>query len=436
MILNATAQRGPKAHVASYYAATANSAPDRPALIGEVRADVCIVGAGFTGVSAALSLAENGIGAVVLESHRVGWGASGRNGGQIINGYSRDFDVIRDRYGAAQARALGDMALEGGDIIRERINTYGIACDLVNGGFFAAFNNRQMLELEHQKKLWEMYGYRELEMIPSNKLETCVGSDIYVGGMIDYRSGHIHPLNLVLGEAAAAESLGAKIHEDSAVTGVEDRGAETVIHTVQGSVRAKTTLLCGNAYLGDAAPELTNKIMPVSSQIVATEPLDSAMLSRLLPPNYCVEDCNYILDYYRRTPDNRLLFGGGVVYGGTAPPSIERKIRPHLARTFPALRGVRLDFAWSGNFALTLTRVPHVGRLSKNVLFSHGDSGHGVTTTHLLGRLLAEAVRGRMDRFDAFATLPYHSFPGGRRFRVPLTVLGSWWYDLRDKLGA
>jgi gamma-glutamylputrescine oxidase len=434
--LNATVQRGPKAHVASYYAATANAAPNRPALVGEARADVCIVGAGFTGISAALSLAENGISAVVLESQRVGWGASGRNGGQIVNGYSRDFDVIRERYGAAQAQALADMALEGGDIIRERINTYGIACDMVEGGFFAALNKRQMRELEHQKKLWATCGYHELEIVPSDKLETCVGSDLYVGGMIDHRSGHIHPLNLVLGEAAAAESLGARIHEDSAVTRVEDQGAETLVHTARGSVRAKTTLLCGNAYLGDAVPELTNKIMPVSSQIVATEPLDAAMLSRFLPANYCVEDCNYILDYYRRTLDNRLLFGGGVVYGGADPASIERKIRPHLERTFPALRGVKLDFAWSGNFALTLTRVPHVGRLSQNVLFSHGDSGHGVTTTHLLGRLLAEAVRGRMGRFDAFATLPYRSFPGGRLFRVPLTVLGSWWYDLRDKLGV
>jgi gamma-glutamylputrescine oxidase len=434
--LNATVQRGPKAHVASDYAATANAAPNRPALVGEARADVCIVGAGFTGISAALSLAENGISAVVLESQRVGWGASGRNGGQIVNGYSRDFDVIRERYGAAQAQALADMALEGGDIIRERINTYGIACDMVEGGFFAALNKRQMRELEHQKKLWATCGYHELEIVPSDKLETCVGSDLYVGGMIDHRSGHIHPLNLVLGEAAAAESLGARIHEDSAVTRVEDQGAETLVHTARGSVRAKTTLLCGNAYLGDAVPELTNKIMPVSSQIVATEPLDAAMLSRFLPANYCVEDCNYILDYYRRTPDNRLLFGGGVVYGGADPASIERKIRPHLERTFPALRGVKLDFAWSGNFALTLTRVPHVGRLSQNVLFSHGDSGHGVTTTHLLGRLLAEAVRGRMGRFDAFATLPYRSFPGGRLFRVPLTVLGSWWYDLRDKLGV
>ena len=422
-------------HTGSYYAATAHPSPRRPPLNGEVRTDVCIIGAGFSGISAALTLAEAGITPIVLEAKRVGWGASGRNGGQIVNGYSRDLSVIEGRYGRGPARALADMSLEGGDIIRERVGRYGIACDLVEGGFFAAFNARQLRELEHQKAVWEGYGHSELELVDKAGLSAIVRTGIYAGGMIDHRGGHIHPLNLVLGEAAAAESLGARIHEGSPVTGIEDEGSVVLVHTAVGLVRARMVLVCGNAYLGDAVPELTNKIMPVSSQVLTTAPLDPALLEALLPQNHCVEDCNYILDYYRRTADNRLLFGGGVVYGGTDPRSIEGKIRPHLERTFPALRGVAIDFAWSGNFALTMTRVPHVGRLSANVLFSHGDSGHGVTTTHLLGRLLGEAVQGRLGRFDAFAGLPYWPFPGGRALRVPLTVLGSWWYGLRDKLG-
>jgi gamma-glutamylputrescine oxidase len=430
-----SAAQAPEAHTGSYYAATANPSPYRPPLRAERRADVCIIGAGFSGISAALTLAEAGIKPLVLEAKRVGWGASGRNGGQIVNGYSRDLSVIEARYGRGPARALADMALEGGDIIRERVARYGIACDLIDGGFFAAFNARQMRELEHQKAVWEGYGLAGLEMVGADGLAGIVRTGIYVGGMIDHRGGHIHPLNLVLGEAAAAESLGAIIHEGTPVTKIEDRGAEVLVHTASGLVHARTVLVCGNAYLGDAVPELTNKIMPVSSQVITTAPLDRALLDELLPRNYCVEDCNYILDYYRRTADDRLLFGGGVVYGGTDPRSIEGKIRPHLERTFPALRGVGIDFAWSGNFALTMTRVPHVGRLSENVLFSHGDSGHGVTTTHLLGRLLGEAVQGRAERFDAFAGLPYLPFPGGRALRVPLTVLGSWWYALRDKLG-
>jgi gamma-glutamylputrescine oxidase len=426
----------PEAHTGSYYAATANPSPYRPPLMGEVRAEVCIIGAGFSGISAALTLAEGGIAAVVLESKRVGWGASGRNGGQIVNGYSRDLSTIEGRYGKGPAKALADMSLEGGDIIRDRVARYNIDCDLVDGGFFAAFTPRQMRELEHTKRVWESYGHTELEMVDRNRLPGIVETDIYIGGQIDHRGGHIHPLNLVLGEAAAAESLGAVIHEGSAVTRIEDQGHEVLVHTAQGMVRAKTVLVCGNAYLGDAVPDLTNKIMPVSSQVVTTAKLDPALLDRLLPRNQCVEDCNYILDYYRRTADDRLLFGGGVVYGGTDPASIEGKIRPHLERTFPALRGTKLDFAWSGNFALTMTRVPHVGRLSANVLFSHGDSGHGVTTTHLLGRLLGEAVIGRTARFDVFERLPYLPFPGGRALRVPLTVLGSWYYGLRDRLGV
>lgn len=420
------------AHAPSWYAATAHAQPARPPLRGAVQTDICIIGAGFTGISAALTLAEAGFKPLVLEANRVGWGASGRNGGQIVNGYSRDLGVIEKRYGLDAAKALGAMALEGGDIIRERIATYGIDCDYVPGGFFAAKTESQMRELEHQKRVWERYGHTRLELTGRVASLEIARTRMYCGGMVDHLGGHIHPLNLVLGEAGAAERLGAVIHEETPVTGISDDGSSVIVKTAQGEVRAKTVLVCGNAYLGDAVPQLTNKIMPVSTQVVATEPLDPAVLENLLTRNYCVEDCNYILDYYRRTRDHRLLFGGGINYGGATPASIEGKIRPHLEKTFPELRGVKIDYAWSGNFALTLTRIPHVGRLSKNVLFSHGDSGHGVTTTHLLGRLLGETVRGQHERFDTFARLRYVPFPGGRAFRVPLTVLGAWWYGLRD----
>jgi len=214
-----------------------------------------------------------------------------------------------------------------------------------------------------------------------------------------------------------------------------ETGAAPVVRTASGTVRANHVLVCGNAYLGQLLrQQIGGKIMPVSSQVMATEPLDPAMLEALLPANYCVEDANYFLDYFRRTPDHRLLYGGGTVYGGADPASIEGKIRPLMLKTFPSLANVRVEYAWSGNFALTLPRIPHVGRITPTVLFSHGDSGHGVTTTHLLGRLLGEAVLGRAERFDAFATLPYLPFPGGRTFRVPLTVLGSWYYRALDRV--
>lgn len=239
----------------------------------------------------------------------------------------------------------------------------------------------------------------------------------------------------MLGQAQAAEGLGATIHEQSRVIAVEP-GAVTRVTTEGGAVRAKYVLVCGNAYIGNLLHrEIGSKMMPVSSQVTATEVLGEAICAELLPANYCVEDANYFLDYFRRSADHRLLYGGGTVYGGTDPASIEGKIRPLLEKTFPSLRGVNLDYAWSGNFALTLPRIPHVGRISPTIYFSHGDSGHGVSTTHLLGRLLGEAVAGQAERFDVFARLPYFPFPGGRSFRVPLTVLGSWYYRLLDRLG-
>ena len=425
----------PTAHAPSYYAATRNSAPNRPLLQGEHTADVAIIGAGFTGISAALELAERGYKVTVLEANQVGWGASGRNGGQMINGYSRELDVIERRYGTDAARGLGAMALEGGTIIRERVAKYAIECALTTGGAITAFTARQMRGLEHSKKVWETYGHTGLELIDRANLRRIVATDRYVGALLDHLSGHIHPLNLVLGQAAAVESLGGTIHEHSRVTGV-DTGASPSLTTAQGKLTAKYVLVCGNAYLGDLlGEEIGSKIMPVSSQVMTTEPLDPAELEALLPANACIEDANYFLDYFRRTPDHRLLYGGGTVYGGHDPASIEAKIRPLMLKTFPSLAKARIDYAWSGNFALTLPRIPHVGRISPTVYFSHGDSGHGVTTTHLLGRLLGEAVANQAERFDAFANLPYFPFPGGRTFRLPLTVLGSWYYRLLDRLG-
>lgn len=421
-------------HAPSYYAATANDRRLRPRLEGEVTADVCIIGAGFTGISAGLALAERGFSVVVLEAERIGFGASGRNGGQIVNGYSRDLSVIERRYGTEKARALASMSLEGGNIIRERVAKYGIACDLKPGNFLAAFTAHQLKALEAVKRDWEAHGHTGLELVDRAGVARIVATDRYVGGLVDHLGGHLHPLNLVLGEAAALETLGGRIYERSRVIAV-DTGERPTARTASGSVGAQYLLVCGNAYLGGLLPELGGKIMPVSSQQIATAPLGRERAERLLPADYCVEDANYILDYFRRTSDHRLLYGGGVGYGGADPRSLVDLIRPKMLKTFPELGDVTIDFAWSGNFALTLTRIPHVGRLSPSIYFSHGDSGHGVTTTHLLGVVLAEAVAGQASRFDVWASLPYLPFPGGQALRVPLTALGALWYDMRDRLG-
>ena len=422
------------AYPQSYYAASANPVPPRPELNGEVETDVCIVGAGYTGLSTAISLLENGFKVSIVEAAKVGFGASGRNGGQIVNSYSRDIDVIERSVGAKQAKLLGDMAFEGGRIIRERIAKYNIQCDLKDGGVFAANTPKHMKHLESQKKLWERYGHTQLELMDAKRIREVVDSDVYVGGMLDMSGGHFHPLNLALGEAAAVESLGGVIYEQSPAIRI-DRGANPVVHTPNGRVKAKFVVVAGNAYLGNLIPELSAKSMPCGTQVITTEPLSAELAKSLLPQDYCVEDCNYLLDYYRLTSDKRLIFGGGVVYGARDPANIEAIIRPKMLKAFPQLKDVKIDYAWTGNFLLTLSRLPQVGRLGDNIYYSQGCSGHGVTYTHLAGRVLAEALRGQAERFDAFADLPHYPFPGGRLFQVPFSALGAWYYTLRDKLG-
>lgn len=418
----------------SYYAASANHAPSRPPLTGQAATDVCVIGAGYTGLSTALFLAESGFKVVALEAARVGFGASGRNGGQIVNSYSRDLDTIEKQAGTREAQLIGAMAFEGGRIIRDRVARYGIDCDLKNGGIFAALNPRQMKHLEAQQALWKRYDYEQLELLDRNAIRGEVASDRYLGGMLDHGGGHIHPLNLALGEAAALESLGGVIYEQSPTVRIE-RGASPLVHTPDGQVTARFVVVAGNAYLGGLVPELAAKSMPCGSQVIATEPLGEERAHHLLPNDHCVEDCNYLLDYFRLSADKRLIYGGGVVYGARDPADIMALIRPKMLKTFPHLADVKIDFAWTGNFLLTLSRLPQVGRIGSNIYYSQGCSGHGVTYTHLAGKIIAEALRGQAERFDAFASLRHYPFPGGQRFSAPLSALGAAYYDLRDRLG-
>ncbi|KNC08226.1 gamma-glutamylputrescine oxidoreductase [Pantoea sp. RIT-PI-b] len=423
-------------HVGSYYAATANAHAPWPELQESVQCDVCIIGGGFTGLSSALFLTEAGYDVVLLEAAKIGFGASGRNGGQVVNSYSRDVDVIEQRYGKQTAQMLGSMMFEGADIIRDRIDRYAIACDYRPGGIFAALNQRQMGHLRSQQSSWARYGNHDLELLDERGIRREVATDRYVGGLLDKRGGHLHPLNLALGEAEAIRRHGGRIYEQSAALEVK-YGAPHRVKTAKGEVSATFVIFAGNAYLpSQLEPRLTRKSMPCGSQIVTTEPLTRDQALGLLPNNHCVEDCNYLLDYFRLTADNRLLYGGGVVYGAREPDDIEALIRPKLLRTFPQLRDIKISHRWSGNFLLTLSRMPQFGQIEKNAFFMQGDSGHGVTCTHLSGKLIAEVLRGHAERFDAFAKLPHLPFPGGRRFKVPLTAMGAVWYALRDRLGV
>ena len=422
-------------HINSYYAATRNHTGDFPTLEELVECDVCVIGAGYTGLSSALFLAEAGYSVTVLEAAKVGFGASGRNGGQLVNSYSRDVDVIEARYGDKTAEVLGSMIFEGADIIRQRIQHYDIQCDYRPGGIFAALNKKQLKGLTEQKNSWERYGNQNLTLLDAHDIKREVGCDNYVGGLLDMQGGHIHPLNLALGEASAIIGLGGKIFEQSAAVEIT-YGEPITVRTAKGVVRAKYLLIAGNAYLPqNLDSRVTSKSMPCGSQIVVTEPLAENVARSLITHNYCVEDCNYLLDYYRLTADNRLLYGGGVVYGAREPDDIEQLIKPKILRTFPQLKAVKIDYRWTGNFLLTMSRMPQFGRIEKNAYYMQGYSGHGVTCSHLAGKLISEMIRGDAERFDAFASLPHMPMLGGRTFQVPLTAMGAAYYAMRDRFG-
>ncbi|MGR6870910.1 NAD(P)/FAD-dependent oxidoreductase [Pseudomonas sp. HK3] len=421
-------------HTTSYYADSANDKNLRPSLNDNITSDICVIGAGFTGLSTAIHLAEKGFTVTVLEAKRIGFGASGRNGGQIVHSYSRDIDFIEKHYGKEVGTQMGKMAFEGGRIIRRFTDQYNIDCHLKDGGIFAACNDRQLKELESKKALWEAHGHKDLELLSADKIKEHVGSERYTGGLLDKSGGHFHPLNLALGEAAAVESMGGTIYEDSEVIRIEE-GDKPVVYTQNGSVTCDYIVVAGNAYLGGLIPKLQSKAIPCGTQVITTEVLSEAQQKQLLPKDNCVEDCNYLLDYYRLSNEGRLIYGGGVTYGAREPSKIESMIVPNMLKTFPQLKGTKVDFAWTGNFLLTLMRLPQFGRIGKNMYYAQGYSGHGLTCTHLAGKVLSEVIAGDSQRFDVFAGLPQYPFPGGRTFRVPFTAMGAFYYNLRDKMG-
>ena len=424
-------------HTGSYYAASANPAPLREALSGDFETDICVVGAGFSGLSTALHLTEKGYKVAVIDGARIGWGASGRNGGQIVNGLNASLETIQKRYGDEVATFVGTQVQEGAQIIYSNIEKYDIKCDLKKLNIFAAYTAKQMKELEAKQILWRKHGMDDHELLDKAAIQKHVGTEAYVGGMIDHSGAHLHPLNLALGEAAAIEKNGGKIFEKTTLISiVRQADGSQVLNTENGKIHAKKVVLCGNAYLGKVIPKLTSRVMPVSTQIIATEPLSEELAKELIPGDACVEDVRYILDYYRLSADKRMLFGGGTVYGGSDPKDIQAKLLPNMHKVFPQLANTKIDYAWSGNFALSFSRVPQMGNLEDNIFFAHGYSGHGVTGSHLFGRIIAEAIDGDRERFDTFAKIPWYPFPGGRTLRVPYSTVGSWWYGLRDKFGV
>ncbi|WP_339429685.1 FAD-binding oxidoreductase [Pseudomonas taetrolens] len=431
--MNAPVQRSQ--HTASYYAASSLPQPDHPVLQGEHVADVCVVGGGFSGLNTALELADRGMSVVVLEAHKIGWGASGRNGGQLIRGVGHGLEQFEGIIGKDGVRQMKLMGLEAVEIVRQRVERFNIPCDLTWGYCDLANKPRDLEGFAEEAEALRGLGYRhELRLLQANEVRSVVGSDRYVGGLVDMGSGHLHPLNLALGEAAAAAQLGVRLFEHSAVTRI-DYGPEVRVHTAQGTVRAKSLVLGCNAYLKDLNPQLSGKVLPAGSYIIATEPLSEAQAHALLPQNMAVCDQRVALDYYRLSADRRLLFGGACHYSGRDPQDIGAYMRPKMLDVFPHLANVKIDYQWGGMIGIGANRLPQIGRLpdQPNVYYAQAYSGHGVNATHLAGKLLAEAISGQhSDGFDLFAQVPHITFPGGKYLRSPLLALGMLWHRLKE----
>ncbi len=422
------------AHIGSYYAASAHPAPERPALEGSLECDVCVVGAGIAGCSTALHLARKGLSVVLLEQHRVSWGASGRSGGQALCGVAAGQGKLARLIGAADARAVWEVSVEALTLMRELIRSYSIECDWTEGFLYTAVKERHVRELQAELSELRELDYPSVRYVPREELRSLLSTDRYLGALYDSNSGHLHPLNYTLGLARAAEQHGVRIFEGTRARSFAAAGEQVRVQTHAGEVRARFLVLCGNVYLGDTAPALASKIMAVATYIVATEPLGAERARELIANNAAVSDMNWVLDYFRRSADNRLLFGGRVNYSGLKSFDAPGATRARMVRVFPQLAGTRVDYAWGGHVDITLNRAPHFGRLAPNVYFLQGFSGHGIALTGVAGKLVAEAISGTAARFDVFARIPHANFPGGAALRRPALVLAMLWYRLRDLL--
>ena len=431
-LLTANDRQG--AYPQSYYVATSVPLAPFPAASGEITCDVCVVGGGFTGLSAALHLAERGYDVVLLEAQRVGFGASGRNGGQVGTGQRVEMDDVAKMVGAGPAKILWELSLESVQLVRDLIGTHNMNVPFHPGIVEAAHRARYVPEYHaYADYLAETYDYTQVRKLDRAEMRATVGSPAYHGGTLDMGGGHIHPLKYALGLAGAAQAAGVRLFENSKVTGVK-RGTPAVVTTDQGQITADFVVLGCNGYLGNLEGEVAAKVMPINNFIVATEPLKREIAEGLIRGNHAVADSKFVINYFRLSDDLRLLFGGGESYGYRFPKDIAATVRKPMLEIYPQLKDTRIDYAWGGTLGITMNRMPHFARLSGNVLSASGYSGHGVAMATLGGKLAAEAVAGQAERFDLMAHVPTPRFPGGAALRWPLLVSAMVWYGLRDRL--
>lgn len=417
----------------SWYADTATPLPLSEPLRGAQKADVCIIGAGYTGLSAALHLAQMGRDVVLLDAQRVGFGASGRNGGQLGSGQRMEQDALEALVGDADAAKLWDLAEDAKSLVKSLITGHAIECQLKPGVAWTASTAADTRHLhKYAEHLSQKYGYTHIETLDHAALQDVCPSPDYLGGILDTDAAHLHPLRFALGLASAAKAAGVRIHERSAVHHI-DEGPTATVRTDAGHVQANHVILACNGYLGGLNRRVAARVMPINNFIIATEPLGDRMAD-VLPRDVAVADSRFVVNYFRRTPDGRLLFGGGESYGYRFPSDIAAKVRGPMTQIFPHLNDVKIDYAWGGTLGITMKRLPYLMR-TNNILSASGYSGHGVGTATHAGQLMAHAIAGDTDGFDTLAALPTSPFPGGPAMRSPMLALAMTWYSLRDRLG-
>ena len=417
----------------SYYAASANARDSQPEFVGEARCDVCVIGGGFTGLSAALACAEKGLSVILLEAETIGFGASGRNGGQLIPGLRWSMREIDEEFGRERAKAIFDLAWSAVARVNDRVATHGINCDLKSGHLEAAYKPAHFDDMQREVEfLSAQFGWNSIEVVKPAEMGRHINGGDYHGGVYDRKGGHFHPLNYALGLAEAAKDAGVRIVENSPVAGYFDyTGNEIEVFAGDEGVWAKHLIIATDAWIGDIASDLGRYTVPIMNYNIATAPLADA--DQILPSDAAVADSRFVLNYFRLSADKRMIFGGGEKYVQTPPADIGAFVRRHMIDVFPSLKNTTIDYAWGGAVAVTSNRLPHMGRKG-NVFYAHGFSGHGALVTTLAGELMAEAVTGTMERFDVFASLPHTRFPGGKWLARPLATLGLLYYAMRDRL--
>ena len=417
----------------SWYAATADIAGPRPALDGEVRVDICVVGAGYTGLSAALHLAQRGLSVAILEAQRVGFGASGRNGGQLGSGHRVEQPYLEKMLGRADAAKLWALGQEAKALVKSQIADHAIDCYLRPGVAWTAESAADVDDLRaYADHMGAHYDY-PVEVLDEAAFYAVCPSPAYKGGIVDWDAAHLHPLRFALGLAGAAEAAGVTIYEGSAVEDITE-GAPSRLRTASGTVTADHVVLACNGYLGGLSQQVAARVMPINNFIAATSPLGPDV-ARVLAKDIAVSDSRFVVNYFRLSHDNRLLFGGGESYGYRFPTNIAAKVRKPMTQIFPHLAEVPIDYAWGGTLAITMKRLPYLARVAPNILSASGYSGHGVGTATHAGKLMADAIAGDAAGFDTMAAIPTPAFPGGMRMRTSLLALAMTWYSLRDRLG-